>query len=82
MPFRLGRECRSLIESLRNNFVLCLSFMFKSRARFVGKDSEMTVLWSALSLGCSYSKYGTAASISSSVHKEKNNLQNALKVHL
>lgn len=80
MPFRLGRECRSLIESLRNNFVLCLSFMFKSRARFVGKDSERTVLWSALSRGGSYCKYG---SISSSVRKKnKNNLQNALKVHL
>lgn len=53
MPFRLGRECTSLIASLRNNFVLCLSFTLKSLARCVGEDSEMTVLWSALSQGCS-----------------------------
>lgn len=66
VPFRLGRECRSL----RNNFVLCLSFVFKSRARLVGGDPELIVLWSELH-GCSYGNHGLAASISSSAPKDK-----------
>lgn len=77
MPFRLGRECRSLIGSLRNNFVLCLSFTFKSRARFAREDSEMTVLGSALSQGSSYCTYGIAASFSSS---EKEKPQKCVKI--
>lgn len=71
MPFRLCHECRSLRESLRNNFVLCLSFMFPSRACFVQENLEMAVLWSALNHGCSYSKYDISVSISFCIHGEK-----------
>lgn len=83
MAFRLGREYRSSIGSWRNNFLPCLSFTFKSRARFVREDWEMTVWWSALSQGCSCCKYGIAASISSSAGKKRQeNLGNAFKFHL
>lgn len=71
MPFRLCHECRSLRESLRNNFVLCRSVMFKSRACFVRENLEVAVLWSALNHGCSYCKYDISVSISFCIHGEK-----------
>lgn len=82
MPFRLGHECRSVIGSLRNNFALCLSFTFRSRAGFVREDSAMTVWGSALSQGRCHCKHGPAASISSSARKEKEKPPNAFNFHL
>lgn len=83
MPFRLGRECTSLIASLRNNFVPCLSFTLKSRASCVREDSEMTVLWSALSQGCST---GNRARLRPSAppfeKRKKKKMQKSVKFHL
>lgn len=83
MPFRLGRECTSLIASLRNNFVLCLSFTLKSRARCVREDSEMTVLWSALSQGCSTGNRARLHPSAPSFEKRKEKkMQKCVKFHL
>ena len=43
MPFRLGRECRSVIGSLRNNCVLCLSFPLTSGCVLSGRTRRWGV---------------------------------------
>lgn len=82
MPFRLGRECTSLIASSRNNFVLCLSFTLKSWARCVWEDSEMTVLWSALSQGCSTGNRARLHPSAPLFGKRKKKMQKCVKFHI